>query len=103
MTSLMFILLIVVGFAAGAAFKLLRSPNENPLAELASSGQNTHAVVTGLEPDGDQPNVIVQYQVNGADFSRSLPWPVDTPLPELGTSVEVRYLPGNPGLSRLVG
>ena len=105
MTKLMMFLFfaICVAFLLGVAMRVWRSPNKNPLAQLASLGVNTTALVVDLEPDDVQPNVVLRYDAEGQTLQRSLPWPPDQPLPEIGTQLQVRYLPGNPGLSRLVG
>lgn len=104
MTRLMMLLIFAAcaAFLLGVAMRVWRSPNKNPLAELPSLGVNTDATVIGLEPDGDEPNVLLRYDAEGQTLQRSLPWPPDQPLPELGAQLTVRYLPGNPGLSRLV-
>ena len=89
-------------FLVGTLITFWKSPNRNPLADLASKGVPTDATVVALEPDGDAPNVTVQYQVAGQDYRRSVPWPSSTDLPAIGASVRIRYLPGEPGLSRLM-
>jgi hypothetical protein len=89
-------------FLLGVAMRVWRSPNQNPLAQLATLGINTEATVVDLEPDGDEPNVVLRYEAEGQVLTRSLPWPPNKALPEIGAPIEVRYLPGNPGLSRLV-
>lgn len=96
------ILALCALFLLGVAMRLWRSPNQNPLSQLASLGVTIDGSVVDLEPDGDAPNVVLRYEAEGQVFTRSLPWPPDKELPEIGALLQVRYLPGNPGLSRLV-
>jgi hypothetical protein len=84
------------------ALQLLRSPNRNPLAQLPEQGVNTEAQVLAIEAVGDASNVVVEYHVGGTRFERSVPLPAGYPEPAIGAQVRIRYLPNNPGLSRLV-
>jgi hypothetical protein len=95
------ILFAAIGYAASMAVNLLRAKHRNPLADLERDGLRIEAEVIELEPDGDEPNIVVRYQVNAQSFRRSLPFPPDQPLPELGSKLSIRYLPSSPGLSRL--
>ena len=95
------ILIACIGFALGAALRVLRSRNSDPFANLARDGQNVSGTVTEIEESGAWFNVAVNYVVAGTHFTRTLPWPSMNAKPVVGTSVEVRYLPTSPGLSRL--
>jgi hypothetical protein len=98
--TLIAIVLAVIAFAAGTASTLWRSPNHNPLADLQRKGLRTQATIMEFQDDAIAPNVVVQYQVNGQHYTRSIPWSGSEP-PALGTQVPVKYLPDTPGLSRL--
>jgi hypothetical protein len=102
MVLALIIVVTAVLFIAGMTSSFWRSPNSNPLARLAQDGIETNAKVVALEPDGDEPNITVEYQVSGTDYKRSVPWKPNAPLPEIGANVRLRYLPTQPGLSRLM-
>ncbi len=95
------ILIACIGFALGAALRLLRSPNTDPYANLAREGQNISASIVEIEESGAWFNVVVEYDVAGNQYTRTLPWPSKKSKPEVGASVNVRYLPSSPGLSRI--
>jgi hypothetical protein len=89
-------------FLIGTAMTFWRSPNANPLADLEKTGITTQAIIAELEPDGDEPNVLIHYTVESQSYKRSVPWKTNLALPEIGQMVKVRYLPNDPGLSRIV-
>jgi hypothetical protein len=89
-------------FLIGTAMSFWRSPNINPLADLAKIGVMSDAIIEALEPDGDEPNVVIRYAVASQSYKRTVPWKPNLPLPEIGQTVQVRYLPNDPGLSRIV-
>ena len=95
------ILIACIGFALGAALRVLRSKNADPFANLARDGQTTTGTVTEIEESGAWFNVVVKYDVDGTSYTRTLPWPSANAKPELGNPVNIRYLPASPGLSRL--
>ncbi len=96
------ILIACIGFALGAALRVLRSRNSDPFANLARDGQITSGTVTEIEESGAWFNVVVEYDVAGSQYTRTLPWPSANAKPVVGTHVDIRYLPASPGLSRLV-
>jgi polyferredoxin len=96
------IVLVAIAFVIGTAMTFARSPNRDPLAALNSTGIETQAVVQAIEDDGDEPNILVQYQVDEKVYTRSIPWPPNKARPTIGENVTIRYLPKQPGLSRLV-
>ena len=95
------ILISCAGFALGAALRLWRSPNTDPYANLARDGQNVDAKIVDIEESGAWFNIVVQYDVASAQYRRTLAWPSMNVKPELGTTITLRYLPTNPGLSRV--
>ena len=95
------ILIACIGFALGAALRVLRSRNSDPYANLARDGQVTSAQITEIEASGAWFNVIVKYEVAGTHYTRTLPWPSVNAKPSVGASVQIRYLPASPGLSKL--
>ena len=95
------ILIACIGFALGAALRVLRSPNSDPYANLARDGLNLSAEITEIEASGVWFNITVKYEVLGTHYTRTLPWPSAHEKPILGAQVEIRYLPASPGLSRL--
>jgi hypothetical protein len=96
------ILLIAIAFIVGVALTVMRSPNRNPLEALNATGLETSALVTAIEDDGDEPNIVVEYVISDQKYSRSIPWPPNRARPNVGDAVRIRYLPTQPGLSRLV-
>lgn len=101
MSWYLIILIGCIGFALGAALRVWRSPNADPYANLARDGQNVSGKITELEESGAWLNVVVQYEVGGTSYTRTLPWPSANAKPAIGASVEIRYLPSSAGLSRL--
>ena len=95
------ILLACIGFALGAALRVWRSPNSDPYANLARDGQNLSAKITDIEESGAWFNAIVEYEVAGTQYKRTLPWPSGNAKPLIGALVQIRYLPSSPGLSRV--
>ena len=95
------ILIACIGFALGAALRVLRSRNSDPFANLARDGQNISGSIIEIEESGAWFNVVVEYEVAGTSYTRTLPWPSESAQPAVGASVEIRYLPASPGLSRL--
>jgi hypothetical protein len=95
------ILISCAGFALGAALRLWRSPNTDPYANLARDGQNVDAKIVDIEESGAWFNIVVQYEVASTPYTRTLAWPSMNAKPALGATIELRYLPTNPGLSRL--
>ncbi len=100
--SLLAVIAIAALFLVGTAMTFWRSPNFNPIVELEKTGIVTDAIVEDLEPDGDQPNVVIHYTVASQSYTRSVPWRPNLPMPKIGQSLKVRYLPTDPGLSRIV-
>ena len=96
------ILISCAGFALGAALRVWRSPNIDPYANLARDGQILNAIITEIERSDAWFNVVVRYEVADQQFTRTLPWPSVNANPELGALIEIRYLPTNPGLARIV-
>ena len=96
------ILISCAGFALGAALRVWRSPNTDPYANLARDGKNVSAQITEIEHSGAWFNVVVQYHVAEKQYTRTLPWPSMNAKPVLGAALDIRYLPTNPGLSRVV-
>ncbi len=94
--------LICAGFALGAALRLLRSPNSDPFENLARDGKMLSTTLSEIESSGDWFNVVIHYEVSGVPYTRTLPWPAAREKPSAGASVEIRYLPESPGLSRIV-
>jgi hypothetical protein len=95
------LLILAIGFLAGVALRFARSPNPDPLAKLGLYGVDAIAQISAVEAQDNAPNVQIDYHVSGHDYRRTVPWPADRALPELGTQVPIRYLPDQPGLSRL--
>ena len=95
------ILIACIGFALGAALRVLRSPNSDPYANLARDGQNLSAKISEIEASGAWFNVVVEYEVANTHYTRTLPWPSANAKPIVGATVQIRYLPASPGLSRL--
>ena len=95
------ILISCAGFALGAALRVWRSPNSDPYANLARDGQNLSAIITEIETSDAWFNVVLKYEVAGKHYTRTLPWPSKNEAPLLGASIEICYLPANPGLSRI--
>ena len=95
------ILISCAGFALGAALRLWRSPNTDPYANLARDGQNLTAIIREIEESGAWFNVVVHYEVAGTQYRRTLAWPSMNVKPALGSTITLRYLPTNPGLSRV--
>ena len=95
------ILLSCAGFALGAAIRLWRSPNTDPYANLARDGQNLTAIIREIEESGAWYNVVVHYEVARTQYRRTLAWPSVNAKPSIGATIKLRYLPTNPGLSRV--
>ena len=96
------ILISCAGFALGAALRVWRSPNTDPYANLARDGQNVNAQIIEIEHSDAWFNVVVRYKVAQTQYTRTLPWPSMNAKPALDTWIDIRYLPTNPGLSRVV-
>ncbi len=103
MLMVMIIVLVCIAFVAGMASTFARSPSKNPLAELQIRGQTTQAAVLSIQRASSGVDVEIEYVVNGIAFRRVVPWPGDeqTPPPLIGSQVLVRYLPNDPGASRI--
>lgn len=99
MTALI-ILALAIAFALGTALTFLRSPTPNPLAELATRGKRAKAKITAIEGSGDALSVQIDYQVDGQEFQRTVPWQ-GAELPQVQAEVDISYLPDSPGLSRI--
>ena len=95
------ILIACIGFALGAALRVLRSRNSDPFANLPHDGQNISGTIIEIESTDAWFNVVIKYEVAGTIYTRTLPWPSANAKPVVGTTVNIRYLPTSPGLSRL--
>ena len=95
------ILIACIGFALGAALRVWRSPNADPYANLARDGKNLSAKIAEIEESGAWYNVVIQYELAGTQYTRTLPWPSVNAKPVVDAQVEIRYLPSSPGLARL--
>jgi hypothetical protein len=103
MFVVMIIVLVCIAFVVGLASSFARSPSRNPLAELSIRGQTAQASVLSIQRSSAGVDVEIEYVVNGTAFRRVVPWPGDeqSPPPMIGSQVTVRYLPNDPGASRI--
>lgn len=100
MTALI-VLALAVAFALGTALTFLRSPTQNPLAELSTRGKRAKAKIIAVEGSGDALSVQIDYHIDGHNYQRTVPWQ-GAELPEVDSEVDILYLPESPGLSRIV-